>query len=106
VFRIDIADAATGDVDVTVTNKIRVIDVHVVKTTGAGGAANTIQVKNGASAITDAISINISDNVVARAGSIDDAQHEIAAAGTLRVTRTKAGGNAACTVYVLALRVA
>lgn len=106
LHRIDIADAATGDVDVVLDHKTRVIDAWCVKTGGAGGAANTIQVKNGANALTDAMSINIADQAIARAGSIDDAQHEIAAGGTLRVTRTKAGGNAACTVYVLGLRVA
>lgn len=106
IFRIDIADAATGDVDVVSTHKVRVIDAWAVKTANAGGAANTIQVKNGANAITDAMSININDQAIVRAASIDDAQHEIAAGGTLKVTRTKAGGNAACIVYVSALRVA
>ena len=106
LHRIDIADAATGDVDVVLTHKTRVVDAWVVKTAGAGGAANTVQVKNGASAISDAMSINIADQAVARAAAIDDAQHEIAAGGTLRVTRTKAGGNAACIVYVLGIRVA
>lgn len=106
LHRIDIPDAATGDVDVVLTHKTRVVEAWAVKTGGAGGAANTVQVKNGATAITDAMSINIADTLIVRAASIDDAQHEIAAAGTLRVTRTKAGGNAACIVYVLGLRVA
>lgn len=106
LHRIDVADAATGDVDVTLTYKTRVVEAWAVKTGANGGAANTIQVKNGANAITDAMSININDTLIVRAASIDDAQHEIAAGGTLRVTRTKAGGNAACTVYVLGVRVA
>lgn len=106
VHRIAVADAATGDVDTVLTHKTRIIDAWAVKTGGAGGAANTIQLKSGSNAITNAISINIADQAVARAGTIDDAYHEIAAAGTLRITRTKAGGNVACTVYVLGLRVA
>lgn len=106
LHRIDVADAATGDIDVVLDHKERVVDAWCVKTAGAGGAANTIQVKNGANAITDAMSININDQAIARAGSVDDAQHEIAAGGTLRITRTKAGGNAACICYVRALRVA
>lgn len=105
IYRIDVPDAATGDIDVVVTHKIRVIDVVVIKTTGAGGAANTVQVKNSGNAITDAIVTNIADQALARAGTIDDARYEIAAGGTLRVTRTKAGGNAACDVYVHAIRV-
>lgn len=106
VHRIDVPDGATGDIDVVLTHKTRVIDAHVVKTVANGGAVNTVQVKNGANPITDAMSININDQAIARAASIDDAQHEIAAGGTLRVTRTKAGGNAACIVYVRGIRVA
>lgn len=105
VHRIDVADAATGDIDVTLTHKTRITDITVVKTGNAGGAANTITVKNTADAISDAISINVNDKVVARAGTIDDAYHEITAGGTLRITRTKAGGNAACIVYVHGFRV-
>lgn len=106
LHRVDVADAATGDVDVVLTYRTRVIDAWAVKTEGAGGAANSVQVKNGANAITNNLSININDQAVARATTVDDAQHEIAAGGTLRVTRTKVGGNAACIVYVLGLRVA
>lgn len=107
IHRIDVADGTTGDVDVTLTHKTRVINVWLVKTAGAGGSSDTITVKNGSTAITDAMSINVSDKVVVRAGTIDDAQHEIAAAGTLRVTRTKASANnVACIVYVEGLRVA
>jgi hypothetical protein len=107
LHRVDVADGVTGDVDVTLTHKTRVVDVWLVKTAGAGGASDTITVKNGATAITDAMDINVADKTVVRAGTIDDAQHEIAAAGTLRVTRTKvAAANVACVVYVLGVRVA
>ncbi len=102
-----VPDGATGDVDVVLTHKTRVVDVEVIKTAGAGGASDTITVKNGATAITDAMSINVSDKTVVRAGTIDDASYEIAAAGTLRVTRTKvSGANVACVVRVMGLRVA
>lgn len=100
VLMIDIPDAATGDVDRVLPTKLRVIDVWGFKTGGAGGAANTVQVKNGATAITDAISTNIADNVRFTCGTRDDAQQDIAAGGTLRITRTKAGGNAACVVFI------
>jgi hypothetical protein len=107
VHRIAVADGVTGDVDVVLTHKTLVTDVHVVKTAGAGGAGDTITVKNAATAITNALDINIADKVVVRAGTIDDAQHEIAAGGTLKVTRTKgSGANVACVVYVTGLRVA
>lgn len=96
------ATALTGDVDVTVAEKIRVLDVWCVAT-AAGGASDTITVKNGSTAITDAMDLNVADKVLVRAGTIDDAQHEIAAAGTLKVTGASA---ATCEVYVLAIRVA
>jgi len=101
LFRIT-ANALTGDVDVTMTHKVRVLDVWCVQT-AAGGASDTITVSNGATAITDAIDCNKSDKVISRAGTIDDAAHEIAAAGTLRVTGASA---VTCQVYVLAIRVA
>jgi hypothetical protein len=101
VFRID-ATALTGDVDVTVAYKIRVIDVVCVAS-AAGGASDTITVKNGATAITNAMDLNVSDKVVVRAGTIDDAAHEIDSAGTLRVSGASA---ATAIVYVYAIRVA
>lgn len=101
LFRIAAA-ALTGDTDVTMTHKVRVVDAWCVAT-AAGGAGDTITIKNGATAITDAMDLNVSDKVVVRAGTIDDASHEIAAAGTLRVT---GASGATAAVYVLAIRVA
>lgn len=107
VHRITVADGATADIDVVLTYKTRVYDVVVVKTDGAGGASDTITVKNGATAITDAIDINVADKAVKRAGTIDDAAWDIAAGGTLRVTRTKASAaNVACEVIVYGMKVA
>ena len=107
IFRKDVAAGATADIDVVVTNKVRVINAWLVKGANAGGGAGTIQIKNGASAITDAMSINIAANTIQRAATIDQTQWEIAAAGTLRFTRTRsASTDEACTVFVEALRVA
>lgn len=97
-----LASALTGDVDVTLTHKTRIIDVVCIAT-AAGGAGDTITVKNGSTAITNAIDLNVSDQVVVRAGTIDDAAHEIAAAGTLRISGAS-GVNAQ--VYVYGIRVA
>ncbi len=107
VFIVAIADGASADKDVVVTDKCEVIDVVVMKTGGAGGAADTITVKNGATAITNAMDINVSDKVVVRAGTLDDAATVITAGGTLRVSMHKdiAGGdNTACKVMVHAVR--
>jgi len=96
------ASALTGDVDVTLTHKTRVLDVWAVHT-AAAGAGDTVQVKNAATAITDALDLNVADQTVVRAGTIDDAQHDIAAGGTLRVTGASAVD---AEVYVLGMRVA
>lgn len=96
-LHIIVASALTGDVDVVLTNKIRVIDAWAVGT-GTGGVADTVQVKNGATAITDALDMNVADTTVVRAGTINDAQHEIEEGGTLRVTGASAVN---AIVYVL-----
>src|SRR5207244_2678288 len=107
LHRIDVPAGATGNVDVTLTHKTRVVDAWLVKNANAGGGAGTIAVQNGASAITDAMSINVAGKTVVRCAQIDQAQHEIAAAGTLRCARTRtASTDEGCTVYVLGLRVA
>jgi len=106
IHRIDVVDAATGDINVTIDDLIRVIDVWLVKTGGAGGASDTIQVKETGNNITNAMSIDVADQTIVRATTIDDAQWEIPAAGTLRVTRTKvSAANVACTVFVKGIRV-
>lgn len=107
LHRIDVPAGVTGDVDTVLTHKTRICEAWLVKTAAAGGGAGTVQLKNGANAITDAMDINITDQAITRATTIDDAQHEIAAAGTLRITRTRTGStDESCTVYVLAVRVA
>lgn len=111
IHRVDVADAASSFSEVTLTHKTRVIDVWVVKT-GADGheTEDTIVVGNGANAITDAMAIGLpNDTGITRAAQINDANHEIAAAGALRVTWVKGSGggnNTACIVYVLGIRVA
>ncbi len=105
LFRIDCADAS-ANVDVVSTHKIRVLDAWALNTGIAAHAANdTWQVKNGANAISDAVAKTAVVNAIKRISTIDPAQAEIAAGGTLRVTTVK-DTNAAVTVYVLAIRVA
>lgn len=105
LHRIDIAAGALGNTDVTLTHKTRVIDAWLVLR-GAGVATTTLQVKNGANAITDAMAASGSDQALVRAASIDDAYHEIAAGGTLRVTSATGATQPDATVYVLGVRVA
>ena len=82
-----IPNAATADYDIIVDHKFEVIDV-VVRKDGAG-SANTAEIKNSATAITDAIAAAV-DKTVTRAGTIDIASNVIAAGGTLRCTFTRA----------------
>lgn len=110
VHRLSIADQATGNVDYVLKNKTRVIDVWCVKTAADGHATeDTITVQNAGDAITDAMAIGANDDTsITRAATLNDANHEIAAGGTLRVSVVKGSGggnNTACIVYVLGLRV-
>lgn len=98
------ADAATADQDRILDHKFEVTDVVVQKRAGAGAAGNLVTVKNAATAISNDIDTNVADKVLARAGTIDDAQSTILAGGTLRVTNTKAGGNSASLVKVVGTR--
>ncbi len=106
-YRFSVPDAATGDVDFVLTHKTRITDAHCIKTGGAGGAANTIQIQTGGGvAISDIMSINIADTAIVRCATLDDATWEIADGGTLRIHRVKVGGNAECQVVVRGFRVA
>ena len=104
LHRIDIAAGALADTDVVLTHKTRVIDAWLVLR-GAGVSTTTLQVKNGANAITDAMAASGSDKALVRAAEIDDAQWEIAAGGTLRVTSATGDTQPDATVYVLGHRV-
>lgn len=97
VYTFDIADAATADYDRIVDQKFEVLDVECIKF--GAGAGNTTQVKNAATAISDAIATAV-DKTVTRAGTIDRASNVIAAGGTLRITVTRAAGSGAVKVVV------
>ena len=107
VFRHTLTSGADGNQDIVVTPKVRVIDAWLVMK-GAGTAGSTVTVKNGATAITEALDVAASlDKAIVRFTSIDDAQQEIAAGGTLRVSKASTGGDfPGAELYVLALHVA
>lgn len=98
--------AAAGDTNITLTHKTRIYFVTAIKTVQAGLAGGTLTVKNGASAITNAMTWDntILDKGTVSNGQIDDAFHDIAAGGTLRVTTSAAQSDGI--VYVFGLRVA
>lgn len=107
IFPVALASGANGDVDITVAVKVRVIDFHFALK-GAGTAGCLVTLKNSTNAISDAIDCAAGgDKDVFRAAELDDAQHVISAAGTLRISKASTGGDfpgAEC--YVLAMRVA
>ena len=82
--------ALSGSFDLTVSGGgILVLDVHCFAT-AAGGAGDTIQVGNGANAITNAMDLNVGDTTLVRAANIDVAFNSIADGGVLRVTGASA----------------
>lgn len=100
VYEFLIPDAATADYDIVVDGKFEVLDVIVRK--DAAGTGNTVQIKNGTTAITDAIAAAV-DKAVTRAGTINVASNVVAAGGTLRCTATKSAGSMAALVTVLGI---
>jgi hypothetical protein len=84
--------------------KLQIIDAWVVKTTGTGGASDTVQVLNGTTPVTDAMSLNnVANKSNVRAGQIDmtSGNNIVPDGGTVKVTVTKASGaNVACVVFV------
>lgn len=104
VHRINIAAGSNADTDVVLTDKTRVTGALVVLT-GAGVTSAVLTVKNGANAITDGMAASGADQALTRAATIDDAQHEIAPGGTLRVTGSGGASQPAAVVYVTGIRV-
>ena len=92
------AAALTGSIDIAVHRAVYVIDAWAIAVGGAGGAGDTITVSNDTTAISDAMDLQIADNTIARAATLDDAQRLIAAGSNLRVTGASA---VTADVYVL-----
>lgn len=102
---IPIADAS-GDTNVVVSHKERVLDFEFLNTGIAASATlDTVQLKNLATAITDAVAKTATVNAKVRALTYDPAQTTIAAAGTLRITAVKTI-NVAGVAIVTSVRVA
>lgn len=104
IHQVNLAAGTNADTDVTLTHKTRIVDAWLVLTGGGVGSA-VYTVKNGANAITDGMAASGSDTAVVRATTMNDANWEIAAAGTLRVTGSGGATQPAATMYVLGYRV-
>lgn len=106
LYRVAVASGANGDVDVVTTHKIRVVDFWFALK-AAGTAGSLVTLKSTADAISDAVDCSAGgDRDVFRAGELNDANHEIAAGGKIRISKASTGGDfpgAEC--YVLAVRI-
>ena len=105
IHRFDLAAGANADTDIVLTHKTRVIDAWTVLR-GAGVASCVLTVKNGATAICGTMAASGSDLALVRTATIDDAQWDVAAGGTLRVTSSGGASQPTCTVFVRGVRVA
>lgn len=107
LHRVQLAAGANADHDVTLTYKTRVVDAWLVLK-GAGTTGSAVTVKNGSNAISDAVDVSAGgDKDRFGVGELDDAQHEIAAGGTLRISTASTGGDfPGAEAYVLGVRVA
>lgn len=106
IHRFDIAAGALAAKDIVLDRKERVIDAWLVLR-GAGVANTTLTVETGAGvAISDAMAASGADKALVRCASLDDAQWEIAASGTLRVESKTGATQPDATVYVRCVPVA
>jgi hypothetical protein len=105
LYHVDIADAS-ADTDIVVTSKIHVADFWIVNSGIAAHATlDTVQLFNGANAISDALAKTAATEAIIRATTLAAAYQDIADGGTLKITAVK-DTNVACEAYILAYRIA
>lgn len=88
ILELVVVTGATADLDYELPFGIKVMDAWGVKLNAAAGGAGTWQLKNGANAITDAMTIPTTDTAIVRAAQINDA-NDVVISGSIRVTRTR-----------------
>ena len=87
VHYIPIDSATAGNFDVTLGYKFRVLDFHCKHLDALSEASDTIQLFNGANAISDALDWSgATDNSLVRATTLDETYVDVAATTSLRVT--------------------
>ena len=105
VHVIAVAGGADANEDITVADKCEVISASV-RYDAAGGTASTLQLFNGADAITDQLDTSgVSDTDYGMFGQLDDDHTVIAAGGTLRATIASGASDApAAKVFVTCIK--
>lgn len=91
---------ANGTIAVNKGFKFRVTDAHIICTDNAEG---TVDIKNGTTAITSQFTHGTNDKAIVRATTIDDAQYEVAADGTLNIVTATGGKCRVIIEYVLVI---
>lgn len=103
-LRVAFGDANTNTQTFTLPYAWKVIDVTVAKRGGTGGAGNTLQLKQGSNAVTDAIDTSGVTGVLLRPVSIFTTYDDVNAAAALSVINTKSSGNSALLVTIYGIR--
>lgn len=101
LYRFDFAAGASVAQNIVTTQKIRVVDAFLILR-GTGVASEVVTIGNAANAISDALAASGADKALVRASTIDDANWEIEAGGSLRATPSAGASQPAMTVYVIA----
>jgi hypothetical protein len=99
---IDIIDAATATYSYKTAEEIEIVAAWNIK--DGNGAANTIQITNGADvAITNAMAAAV-DKTSTYASTIDKATRTLAAGATFKVVATRAAGSMAAQLFILVIK--
>jgi len=91
--------ATTTIFDSNAPFKFRVIDAWAVST--KGGNSGTWNVNDGTDPIVSAVAYGTDDTDIARAAEIDDAKHEIAASGSLKIANSETADTGIIYVQIL-----
>lgn len=91
---------ATGELSITIPYDMEVVDVIVQCT--AANASGSLTLKKGGTAVTDAIAC-VTDKVIARAGTIDDAYSTLYTTSTVTVDAN--GANDRGIMWIIGYRI-
>lgn len=95
LYDITVTGGSTADYDIEVDDAFTITDAWF-RLEAAGTASDTLQVKNGSTAVSDAVDISSGgDHDIIRIGEIDNAQIAFAAGDTLRIAQVD-GGSSDC----------
>ena len=96
-----VANNVTVNTDLNLQTGIRVASVWAIKTNANGTAACTVQLQDQAgNAISQQMSINVSDTTLVRTTTINDAAYDVSATDGLRVACVNTtSANTQCLVY-------